>query len=245
MAPRDETPESGEASGSEANEGPVHYQISITGRQAGTFFFALLVALGLAFFFGMKTGAAARRGLDPMTRGAASDGASLSSLPPEDKGDKGEAAGSLRTKNSPSSSPGAEVGEKKLGFDDGPPATPRPESTSTPARAVPPASPAPEPTRAVKPKPTASVAVEKGPKPAKRTGPFFVQILATRNEKTADELVKKLKNQGFSADVSTAPKHSDLFRVRVGPYGDHAKAEGAMARIKKANPALKNPVVAP
>ena len=41
---------------------PVHYQVSVTGRQAAFFFLLLLVALALAFFFGMKTGAAARKG---------------------------------------------------------------------------------------------------------------------------------------------------------------------------------------
>ena len=41
---------------------PVHYQISVTGRQAGFFFLLLLAALALAFFFGMRTGAAARKG---------------------------------------------------------------------------------------------------------------------------------------------------------------------------------------
>src|SRR5258706_8888698 len=51
-----------EERGGSGDGGPVHYQISITGRQAAAFFLALLVALGLAFFFGMKTGAAARHG---------------------------------------------------------------------------------------------------------------------------------------------------------------------------------------
>ena len=56
---------------------PVHYQISITGRQAAFFFLLLLVALGLSFFFGMKTGAAARQG----PGGAAATIASASDLP--------------------------------------------------------------------------------------------------------------------------------------------------------------------
>ncbi len=51
----------------EEKEAPVHYQISVTSRQAGGFFLALLLALGLAFFFGMKTGAAARK-KEPETR---------------------------------------------------------------------------------------------------------------------------------------------------------------------------------
>ena len=55
---------------------PVHYQISVTGRQAAFFFLLLLLALGLSFFFGMKTGAAARRG-----PGAVATLASASDIP--------------------------------------------------------------------------------------------------------------------------------------------------------------------
>ena len=51
----------------EEKDGPVHYQVSVTGRQAAAFFLVLLAALGLSFFFGMKTGAAAKRGPDAVT----------------------------------------------------------------------------------------------------------------------------------------------------------------------------------
>jgi hypothetical protein len=52
-------------------DGPVHYQVSVTGRQAAAFFLVLLAALGLSYFFGMKTGAAAKRGQDPVSALAA------------------------------------------------------------------------------------------------------------------------------------------------------------------------------
>ncbi|MEO6325544.1 MAG: SPOR domain-containing protein, partial [Thermoanaerobaculia bacterium] len=224
MAPHDEAPDPVDPA--EVVEGPVHYQISITGRQAGSFFIALLLALGLAFFFGMKTGAAARRGFDP--RAAVGDAPVAAALPPEEKGERGEktetAGPSAPTRSNPAL---AEVGEKKLGFDDGPPATarpvqtPRPEPTATSAAAVP--TEAPEPTRTARPEPTrtarpgptqragapaatpAAPVTTPGasPKPTKAPGPFFVQLLATHNTKMADELVKKLKKQGFKADVSS------------------------------------------
>src|ERR1035437_9195927 len=55
---------------------PVHYQISVTGRQAALFFLPCPAALPLAFFSGKKTGAAARKG-----RGAVATLANASDLP--------------------------------------------------------------------------------------------------------------------------------------------------------------------
>ena len=55
----------------EEKAAPVHYQVAVTGRQAAAFFLVLLGALGLSFFFGMKTGAAAKRGPDAVTALAA------------------------------------------------------------------------------------------------------------------------------------------------------------------------------
>ena len=55
----------------EEKEGPVHYQVSVTGRQAAAFFLVLLASLGLSFFFGMKTGAAATKGPDRVSALAA------------------------------------------------------------------------------------------------------------------------------------------------------------------------------
>src|SRR5450759_2479158 len=92
-------------------EGPVHYQISVTGRQAAVFFLVLLVSLGVAFFLGMKTGQVAYRGTDAAARVAAVSDLPVPIPPPAVGGGEGKRAVAATP----------EPGEKKLGFDDGPP----------------------------------------------------------------------------------------------------------------------------
>ncbi|HQR44748.1 MAG TPA: hypothetical protein PK598_01875, partial [Thermoanaerobaculia bacterium] len=107
----------------------VHYQISVTGRQAGAFFLLLLAALALAFFFGMRTGAASKRG-----PGAAATLATASDLP-------------VPTQPPAAGAPPQKAAEEtKLGFADGGkgPAAARPEA------------PAPEAHRSEPPKPAAT-----------------------------------------------------------------------------------------
>jgi len=199
-------------------EGAVHYQISVTGRQAALFFLALLVSLGLSFFFGMKTGAAAKRGVDP---GRLASNANEPVETPD---------------RSPTTPP-----EKKLGFEDPSPTPSKPSPTApvaTPApekpRSTPPdeapekptptrEAPAPAPTEA--PKPTAT------PAPKKEV-PLFVQVLATQNAQAADALAAKLKTGGFKADVSLVAGKPGWFRVRVGPYPTRPKAEAALKKIQ-------------
>ncbi len=203
-------------------EGPVHYQVSVTGRQAAAFFLVLLVALGTAFFFGMKTGRAAYRGAEPPAR--------VATLP--DPPAAGPAPGVPDGKRSAAPTP--EQGEKKLGFDDGPPKeaeapTPAPAEKTVEKKAVEPVRP-PEAAQAAPKK-------EAPKKEAKKetTGPFFVQLLATKEPEAADTLVKKLKDAGGfrTPDVSPVPGKPGTYRVRIGPYPDRASAERAVTRIKK------------
>lgn len=249
----DETP--GQPGGPEP--GPVHYQISITGRQAGAFFLMLLLALGLSFFFGMKTGAAARKGPDAVTRIA---GASdlPTALPPDESAAKSERGD--KAEPAPTATP--EPSEKKLGFEDRAPAvsaptatpepapTPHPSAvpTKTAAKAEPTAKPAEKPSTKPTAKAAEKTADKTAPKPAEKATPapakgWFVQVFATKDGKKADELVKKLKKEGFKADVAPSPKAADLFVVRVGPYPDKAKGEAARKKILKSNPSLKGSMV--
>jgi DedD protein len=205
-------------------EGPVHYQISVTGRQAASFFLALLAALGAAFFFGMKTGQAASRGTEAGARGAAAD-AAVAQLAAPVAGEKGKAA-----------APTPEAGEKKLGFDDGPP---KEAETPVPAPAE---KKAAEPTRPPAPKATAAPAPpapapkKEAPKKEakKEAGPVFVQLMATKEPEAADQLVAKLKKAGgfVKPDVTAVPGKAGYLRVRVGPYADRSAAEAAVRRLK-------------
>jgi len=200
---------------------PVHYQISITGRQAGFFFLLLLVALGLSFFFGMKTGAAARKG----PGGAAAVIASASDIPVPTLAP----AEGVREAKKPDDTLGIKPEEKRAAE-----AAPVPVvvPTAAPPTPVPP-TPAPTP----KPAPTA--------KPAPK-GPFYVQILATKNAAAADELAKRLKDEGFNADVAVIAGKPGWFRVHVGPFKDRAKAEALAKKIKATDKQIKNvPLVVP
>jgi cell division septation protein DedD len=208
---------------------PVHYQISVTGRQAAFFFLLLLVALALAFFFGMRTGAAARKGPGAATTLAAASDLPVPTLAPSENS---------REEKKPA--------EEALGFA----ADKRVALKETAAAAT----PAPAPTAVPKPKPptpTAAPPAKEAPAkavPAKAApkGPFWVQLLATKNAQAADELMKRLKDEGFAADVSAVPGKDGWFRVRVGPFKDRAKAETAARKIKVTDKQIKNkPLVVP
>ncbi len=211
---------------------PVHYQISITGRQAGFFFLLLLVALGLSFFFGMKTGAAARKGAG----GVAATIASNSDIPVPTLAP----AENVREEKKASDEPlGIRPEEKKAAAEAAVAApAPAPAPTAAPPTPVPPApTAAPAPTPKPTPKPTA--------KPAPK-GPFYVQVLATKDAARADELAKRLKSEGFDADVAVIPGKPGWFRVHIGPIKDRAKAEALAKKIKATDKQIKNvPLVVP
>jgi len=210
---------------------PVHYQISITGRQAGFFFLLLLGALGLSFFFGMRTGAAARKG----PGGAAAVLASASDIPvptlapSEEK--RPEAALGIRPEERRAAA--AEEKEAREARD---------------AKKAAEAAPTPVPPTPVPPTPTAAPAPTRRPSPAPTApkGPFYVQVLATKNAAAADELAKRLKSEGFAADVAVISGKPGWFRVHVGPFKERAKAETLAKKIKATDKQIKNvPLVVP
>jgi cell division septation protein DedD len=211
-------------------DGPVHYQVSVTGRQAAAFFLVLLAALGLSFFFGMRTGAEARRGKDPVSALAAQ---SDIRVPEADEGEGGEKATPVPT-------------EVPIGFEAAAPEPARVvEKPAPPVEEPKPASAAPVP------EPTPRRTEPPAPAPAKEPvakaeeGPFWVQILVTKSAEKADALAKKLKADGFRPDVSLVPGKTGLFRVRVGSFPDRAKAEAAAKKVEKVKKLQTKPIVVP
>lgn len=214
----------------EEKDGPVHYQVSVTGRQAAAFFLVLLAALGLSFFFGMKTGAAAKRGPDPISALTAQ-----SDIPVREAGPAGDGP---RATPVPTEAP--------IGFD-APTRSEPPVREETPARPEPPADEPKPVVREVRPEPAepppAPVTVSPKAAPAKaeaakpaaaaEAGPFWVQVLVTKSPQKADGLAKKLKSDGFKPDVALVPGKQGLFRVRVGPYADRPKAEAGARKVEK------------
>ena len=201
----------------------VHYQISVTGRQAAAFFLALLAALGLSFFFGMKTGAAAKKG--PETMAALSQASDLPVSAPKGEEKRG-------------ASPKA-AEDVKLGFGPEKGAEPPPAEPAKPTPAPPPTKP-PEPAATPVPKASATPA-----KAAPKKELYWVQVLATQKASVADDLTKKLRADGFPADVTPVPGKPGWFRVRVGPFADRAKAESAAGKIQKVERTKNRPLVVP
>jgi len=230
-------------------DGPVHYQVSVTGRQAAAFFLGLLAALGLSFFFGMKTGAAAKRGLDPISALTAQSDISVPAADRESRGDKAT----------------PEPTEAPIGFGSATPVPVRetaekaePSATKAPKTAVPEerASPAEEPKIVeLAPGPTVVPARKAAETPAPGKDPaaakasdesFWVQIVVTSNAEKADSLAKKLKADGFKPVVSpVAGKNGLSFRVRIGPYPSRATAEAAATKVQKAEKLQTKPIIVP
>ena len=212
---------------------PVHYQVSVTGRQAGLFFLLLLAALALSFFFGMRTGAAARKGPGAAaTLVAASDLPVPTLAPSESPRKKAEIPAEMPT-------------EAPLGFSAGGRATPKGTAAAATPSAVPtPASAPAKPSMAkadASPPPKNASAPKAVPK-----GPFWVQVLATKKAPAADDLVKRLKSEGFAGEVSAVPGKDGWFRVRVGPFKERARAEAAAKKIRSTDKQIRNrPLVVP
>jgi cell division septation protein DedD len=212
---------------------PVHYQVSVTGRQAGFFFLLLLAALALAFFFGMRTGAAARKGPGAVATLVNASDLPVPTLAPSD-GPR-DARKSDRAPEKP--------GEEALGF--------AAEKRAALKEAAVAATPAPVPTPVPSPPPPVPTAGSPAPQkvaPPKVApkGPFYVQVLATKKAPAADDLRKRLKDEGFAADVSAVPGKEGWFRVRVGPFKDRAKAEATVKKIRATDKQIRNtPLVVP
>ncbi len=218
---------------------PVHYQVSVTGRQAAFFFLLLLVALALAFFFGMKTGAAARKGPGAVATLATASDLPVPTLAPSEN---------PREEKKPAEETLGFAADKRVALKEAAvAATPAPAPTAVPspkppaATAAPPAKEAPAKTAPAKAVPAKAAPAKAAPK-----GPFWVQVLATKKAQAADDLMKRLKDEGFAADVSAVPGKDGWFRVRVGPFRDRSKAEATARKIKMADKQIKNtPLVTP
>jgi len=105
-------------------------------------------------------------------------------------------------------------------------------AAAEPVRPVAAATPAPPPA------PTPSVALKEDARaqtpPVSAPPPphgLAVQVGAFGERRAADQLIAKLRKQGFPAYASAAD--GGAWRVRVGPYRDRSGAEQAAARLKR------------
>lgn len=217
-------PEAGDLKG---DRPPVHYQISVTGRQAGYFFLLLLAALALSFFFGMRTGAAARKAPGTAATLVTASDLAAPTLVPSEGG---------RESRKPEA-PAPRPTEEPLGF--------AAEKRAALKATVEAPTPVPAPSPTARPAPPAPPKEAPAAKAAPK-GPFWVQVLATKKAPAADELMKRLKSEGFAGEVSAVPGKAGVFRVRVGPFKDRAKAEAAAKKIRQTDKQIHNkPLVVP
>jgi cell division septation protein DedD len=196
-----------------------HYQLSFTSRQAVALFIGLLIALGLAYFFGLMTGLAGRA----PSKAAGEITPSPAPTEPE-RIAAAERPTPIRPLRRTSTVPpfpkpvlGTEptVAPSLQFFEDRPEGTPAPSPPTT----RPPASP-----RATQARPATP-----GP-----TGEFWIQVLSLSSEAEARARRDKLIHRGYRARVELAqgPKGT-VYRVRVGPFTRREEAERASERLSK------------
>jgi len=185
-----------------------HYQVSFTPRQALSLFVGLLFALGLAYFFGLRTGLAGREPESVAGDASAVPGPS----------------GAAEDANAP-----ATAGGEHLVF-------PAPVTGVAPRGSVVPTAPAVirpfedgeggSPARA-----PIAVATPRPPP----SGGFRVQVVSVSSRADADAEARRLSRRGFSAHVEPGRSASGaVYRVRVGPYATREEAVGAASRLASA-----------
>jgi DedD protein len=198
-----------------------HYQISVTARQAVALFFVLLVALGVAYFFGLMTGlsgrpsaAASAEALPPTPRPTP-----LESLPPiETAVPTAVASGPSRTELAPLEARGAPeptIPARLKSFDD---------AAEEEAAAVP------------TPRPGAPAPADRRPAPAtaSRGARYWVQVASLSSGAEASALSGRLGRHGFhSVVVPGSGPRGKVFRVRAGPYRSEEEAKRAEVRLQR------------
>jgi cell division septation protein DedD len=209
-----------------------HYQISLTTRQAVGAFVGLLLALGLAFFFGLMTGLSGRgRPQEPAERVAAARPVP-DALPPVETAVPTARGEATREPGGPAEAPAAvPAGEPTppqtlQTFEDG--------GAEEPTPAVG-AAPAPTPhtgASGAKPAPPPSA-------PASAAGRVWVQVASVSSRSEAETLSARLSKRGYHAVVSA---EKGRLRVRVGPYRTTEEARRAAEKLRKQEN-LKSPWV--
>lgn len=209
----------------------------MTARQAVGLFVGLLAALGVAYFFGLKTGLAGRGGpVGPEASPPAADLSASEQLAPIETafpiaavspGSRTELAGRTPA-STPPPAEGA-VPSTLEPFDDGSSDEISPLAQASPGKAPP---PAPERAR---------------PAPDRASGKFWVQVASLASREEAGALSSRLSRRGFPSQLLTAadPRGKGrLYRVRVGPYASEAEAGRVADRLVRQEK-LKGPWVVP
>jgi cell division septation protein DedD len=216
---------------------------------------AVILALGVAFFFGAKAGferlsdtetapglrdvravpAPASPAESPTTT-AAAPAATLSASPTTSAAaassteeapifEDREAAPAEASGKTPTIGPAPTTGPSRTEIA-GAPAGPAPKPSAPPTSSTGGARPAEE-------KKAATAGSESASKAAPAKGEYYVQVLSTSSKAEAARWKEKLAEKSYrTAAVTTVDsKKGKLYRVRTGPYPDRAQAKKAAAKI--------------
>jgi cell division septation protein DedD len=224
------------------DEPRTHYQISLTARQAVGLFVGLLLALGLAFFFGLMSGLSGRdrvpaepEPIRPEKVAAAPEPMPAVETAVPTAVSRGPSHTDLAGENA-TPAPAAEptIPPTLQTFEDG-----TAEEAAATAAAVP-AKPSAE---AARPAPHAGKAQSPS---AVAAGKFWVQVASLTSHDEAGALQARLSKHGFHTAIlsAPAPRGGKVYRVRVGPYKSEEEAGRAAAKLGKQEK-LKSPWVVP
>jgi DedD protein len=191
-----------------------HYQVSFTSKQALSLFVGLLVALALAYFFGLMTGLSGRQ---------PREAAAAPSETPAAAGERAAVAAPETAEHIVFPAPVTAVAVEKPPA--APPAKVQPfedrEGEAPRVRAAARAA-----TRAPA---TESVAAKPG---SAASAGFRVQVVSVSSRAEADAEAARLSRRGFPARVEpgTGPKGT-IYRVRVGPFASREDAARTSERL--------------
>jgi cell division septation protein DedD len=222
-------------------ESRTHYQISLTARQAVGIFVALLLALGLAYFFGLMTGLSGRetqrgelsaRPEAPET-GPAAAAASEPAVPPVETG---VPTAALRNAAGPAVTPPppeATVPATLATFEDSTESEHEAAASPGSRTTVVGAPPAPaEASKASPPPHSAPAAPAASGAAHPQAGKVWIQAASLSSADEAHALGARLSKHGFHAVVQagSGPK-GKVYRVRVGPYRTEQEATKAVSKL--------------
>jgi len=229
------------------DEPRTHYQISLTARQAVGLFAGLLLALGLAFFFGLMAGYSGREvrreaeagpgPADANSKGENANAAADLVVPPVETGVPVVAAGSPKSAAAATPLPEATPPATLQTFEDAA------EEEAAPAAAS-------RTTVAGGGQQPLSQAQAAAPRPAPAAKPstaggVWVQAASLSSHDEANALAARLGKHGFHVAVSSgAGPKGKVYRVRVGPYRSEDEASKAVARLTRQEK-IRSPWIVP
>ena len=237
-----------------------YYQVSFTGGQALAAVIVVILALGLAFFFGARAGferggesepAAVSRepappaapaastetaSTSPRTAAAATSAAAPSASPSPGATEETpvfedrEAGVGETPKNSVGETPKNSVGETPKNASAAAPSRTEIAGSSHSAAAPPPTKVASTTTNPATPKVESETSPRKASSPARG---YWVQVISTSSKAEASRWKEKLAAKSYRTAAVTAVDSTKgkLYRVRTGPYPDRAQARKAAEKI--------------